>query len=131
MDESLRQQLAVLASRHAGLHLLLLHGSRATNRDLRPDSDWDFGYLAEERFDPEAVRVDFVRALNTEQIDLVDLARAGAQLRFRAARDARVIFSSRTDVFPRFWHEAVEFWCDAGPLLQQEYSAILEDLTRR
>ena len=117
------------ASRQPGLRLLLLHGSRARGEETH-HSDWDIAYLADERFDPDAFRAALVQLLGTEHIDLVDLARAGAQLRFRAARDGQVAFASDEQVYPRFWHEAVSFWCDAGAILRRGYADILESLTR-
>jgi hypothetical protein len=49
--------------------------------------DRDFGYLADERFDPLDLLPPLVTALGTDRIDLVDLRRAGALLRLRVARD--------------------------------------------
>ncbi len=116
-----------VASRQPGLSLLVLHGSRARN-EATSNSDWDFGYLSDERFDPDALRADLTRVLETEHVDLVDLERASAQLRFRAARDGQILFAVDERTFPRFWHAAVEFWCDAGPLLQHGYAAVLDKL---
>ena len=45
-----RAAIAELAKGMSGLRLLVLHGSRARD-DARKDSDWDFGYLADEGFD--------------------------------------------------------------------------------
>jgi predicted nucleotidyltransferase len=115
------------ASAHAGLNLLLLHGSRARG-DAHAQSDWDFGYVADDRLDPEALRADLVRALGSEHVDLVDLDRASAQLRFRAARDGRVVYSLDSRQYPRFWHKAVTFWCEAGPVLRRGYADLLDDL---
>jgi predicted nucleotidyltransferase len=42
--------MQAVARGHAGLELLVLHGSRARG-DAREDSDWDFAYLAAAEFD--------------------------------------------------------------------------------
>jgi predicted nucleotidyltransferase len=128
-DDERCRPVARLASQHDGLTLLVLYGSRATG-EARPDSDWDFGYLADARFDPATFLADAVGVLGTDAIDLADLARASGQLRYRAAGEARVIFARDEDVFPRFWFDAVTFWCDARPVIQAGYSGVLEGLAR-
>ena len=78
--------LADIGTGHAHLRLLVLFGSQARG-EARPDSDWDLGYLAGAGFDPDALLLDLVTRLGTDRVDLVDLARAGAQLRFKAAAE--------------------------------------------
>jgi predicted nucleotidyltransferase len=117
------------AHRHQGLMLLVLYGSRARG-GFRLDSDWDLGYLAEGRFDPDAFLAEAVRALESDSIDLVDLARASGQLRYRAAAEAIVVFDRTGEAFARFWLDAVDFWCDAAPVLQAGYDEVLMDIAR-
>ncbi|MGH7549784.1 MAG: nucleotidyltransferase domain-containing protein [Gemmatimonadota bacterium] len=117
------------ASGSTGLELLLLHGSGARG-DVHDLSDWDFGYLADPAFQPERLMGELSIVLETDHIDLVDLARAGGQLRFRAASDAVVVFATDEDVFTRFWMEAVTFWCEAAPVLEAQYEKILRGLDR-
>ena len=120
------------AGRQSGLCLLLLFGSRARG-DAYEGSDWDFGFLADpglEAFDPDRLLADLASALGTERIDLADLSRAGALVRFRAARDGIVIYDRDGTAHPRFWNDAVGFWCDAGPVIQSGYEGILERLDR-
>jgi len=72
------------------LRLLLLHGSRARG-DAHEQSDWDFAYLAGRQLDELGLRSALSRALGTDRIDLVDLARAGGLVRYRAARDGKLV----------------------------------------
>lgn len=123
------EQLAGIGARHPNLRLLLLFGSRARG-DAQEGSDWDLGYLAREGFDPDALLLDLVNALGTDRIDLVDLARAGAQVRFRAAGDGRVLYEAEPGLFGKFWIEAVDFWCDVEPLLRDGYGQVLARLRR-
>ena len=116
-----------LAASEPGLDLLVLFGSRARD-DARTDSDWDFGYIARGAFAPEAFVARLVAHLRTERIDLADLDRAGALLRFRAARDGKVVHERPAGAFARFWLAAVDFWCDAGPLITAGYDANLASL---
>jgi predicted nucleotidyltransferase len=127
MSQVLSHQLAHISARHPKLRLLVLFGSRARG-DAREGSDWDLGYLAEEGFDPDALALNLVTALGTDRIDLVDLARAGAQIRFRAAGDGHVLYEAQPGLFGRFWIEAVDFWCDVEPLLRNGYGQVLARL---
>ncbi len=119
--------LTEAATASPGLDLLVLFGSRARG-DERGGSDWDLGYVADPRFDPDALLVTLVDRLGTDRIDLVDLSRAGAQLRFRTARDGRVLFERTAGAFGRFWLDAVSFWCDVQPILRAGYKHVLAEL---
>ncbi len=115
------------ASRSVGLDLLLLYGSAARG-EVHDLSDWDFGYLAGSAFRPERLLGELSIVLETDHVDLVDLARAGGQLRYRAASDGVVVFAADGEVFPRFWIEAVTFWCEAAPILEAQYEKVLRRL---
>jgi hypothetical protein len=106
-----------------------LFGSRARG-DAGPGSDWDFAYLADEEFDAPALLGELVARTGSDRVDLVDLDRAGALLRFQAARDGRALFESEAGVFTGFRIAAVGFWCDAGPVLRRAYEERLEALAR-
>lgn len=110
-----------------GLRLLILHGSRARG-EAGPRSDWDFGYLADEAFDPEVLHLRLTMALGSDAVDLVDLARASALLRFRAASDGVVLVQRWEGVFELFQLDAVRFWCDAGPVIRAAQSDVLAAL---
>jgi predicted nucleotidyltransferase len=122
-------RVAGLAREAKGLELLVLYGSHARG-DAHPGSDWDFGYLAGPAFDPDDLLARLVLRLGTDEVDLVDLSRASALLRYRAAAEGRPLFESAPDRFERFWFEAVSFWCDMGPIIREAYEGILEDLKR-
>jgi predicted nucleotidyltransferase len=116
-----------VAQRYPGLNLLVLFGSRARG-DPQERSDWDFGFLGDERLDPDGLRVDLAAALGTDDVDLADLAHASGLLRYRAARDGIAVHDASGKGFERFWRDAVHFWCDAEPVLRKGYGAILEEL---
>jgi predicted nucleotidyltransferase len=109
------------------LHLLVLLGSRA-RADHRPDSDWDVGYRAGPGFDVGGLVADLTRLLGTDAVDAVDLAAASAVLRFRSARDGRVLYERTDGEFERFQQEAVRFWCDAGPVVRRAQDDLLAAL---
>jgi predicted nucleotidyltransferase len=114
---ALRELVAGLA----GLRVLVLHGSRARG-DGHERSDWDFGYLATREFDADGLIALLADHLRADRIDLVDLDRAGALLRYRAARDGIVVFEREARGFERFWLEAVDTWCDLAPVLEPAYA---------
>jgi hypothetical protein len=121
------ERLATLGAGTAGLRLLVLFGSRART-DAREGSDWDLGYLAGPGFDPQAFVGELAGVLGTDRIDLADLGRAGAQLRYRAAAEGRVVFAADPAAFPRFWLDAVGFWCDARAIIEPGYRETLRSL---
>ena len=128
-DGAIVARLGEIARRHRGLQLLVLFGSRARG-EATARSDWDLGYLGEPSLDRDGLLADLVAAAGTEAIDLVDLDRAGGLVRFRAARDAVVLFEAGDGTFARFWLAAVSYWCDMGPIIRAGYEGILEDLAR-
>src|SRR5437762_11382645 len=127
MSTTAEEQVRILAREFLGLDLVLLFGSRARG-DAHPGSDWDLGYLAGADFDAEDFLARLVLLLGTDQIDLVNLRWTNGLLRYRAAAEGRLLFESTPGVFDRFWFEAVSFWCDAEPILQQGYEGILQGL---
>ncbi|MBV9314198.1 MAG: nucleotidyltransferase domain-containing protein [Pseudonocardia sp.] len=110
-----------------GVRLLVLHGSRARG-DHRPDSDWDFAALFDEDADPAALVVAITTVVGSDAVDLVDLRRASALLRYRAARDGVLLWEHPAGEFLGFRLEAVQFWCDAGPVIRAAQRDVLATL---
>jgi len=121
--EALSRSVATLP----GLRLLVFHGSRARG-DAHARSDFDFAYLAAPGFDEFELRARLDRILKTEAIDVADLGRAGALLRYRVARDGVVVFQSSPGVFEDFQLEAALFWIDVRDIVRAEHAAALEAL---
>ena len=109
-----------------GLSALLLFGSRARG-EARPGSDWDFAFLGG-GVDPDRLRLDLARALATDAVDLVDLTRASALLRYRVARDGVVLFEAAPGLVETFRVSAATFWCDIGPVVARAHDRVLEEL---
>ncbi len=118
-----------LAHSTPGLDLLILFGSRARG-DARSGADWDFGFLARDGADVPGLLAGLIEAVGNDRVDLADLARASGLLRYRAARDGRLLFESSRGRYDRFRLEAIRFWCDVGPMLQRGYDEVLEALPR-
>lgn len=121
--------LRAIAAEAPGLRLLVLHGSRARG-EAHAGSDWDFAYEAAAGFDPDRLLAALAAYLNADRVDLADLGRAGALLRYRAARDGVVVFEHEEGAFERFWLDAVDTWCDLAPILEPAYARVLDALPR-
>jgi predicted nucleotidyltransferase len=110
-----------------GVQVLVLHGSRARGEE-GPASDWDFGVLTDGTADLAGLSAALTDALVTDAVDVVDLRRASALLRYRAARDGVVLVERREGAFREFQLEAVQFWCDAGPIIRAAQDDVLAAL---
>ena len=127
--DSVFDALVPVARACRGLRLLILFGSRARG-DARPGADWDYGYLADETIDVPVLLAALVEALRNDRIDLADLRRAGGLLRYRAARDGRLVHEASAGLFYRYQMEAARFWCENAPVFETGYDEILESLPR-
>lgn len=126
---AIHDSLSATAAGSPGLRLLVLHGSRARGQ-AHARSDWDFAYRAGAGFDPDELLARMADLLKVDRVDLVDLDRAGALLRYRVARDGIVCFERSRGEFEQFWIDAVGAWCDLGPVLEPAYARALETLPR-
>jgi predicted nucleotidyltransferase len=116
-----------VAQASPGLRLLVLHGSRA-RADAFEGSDWDFAYLADPDFDELDLRWRLTSALRTDAVDVASLSRAGGLLRYRVARDGKLLWERERGEFERFVLDAVLFWLDVEPIVRAAYRDVLEDL---
>lgn len=122
-------RLQVVARRTDGLHLLLLHGSRA-RENAHERSDWDIGYLGDEALDRMQLLADIVDGLGTDDVDLVDLDRASALLRFRAAREGVLVYENPSGTHQDFVVTAALHWYEIEPIVRRTHDALLADLGR-
>ena len=127
LPDSVLAVVASTAQETAGIHLLILFGSRARG-DARPGADWDFGYLADEAADIPGLLAALVEGLEDERVDLVDLRRASGLLRYRAACDGLLVYEATVDRFDRYRLQAARFWCDNALVFERGYEEVLETL---
>ena len=111
----------------AALRLAVLHGSRA-RADATEGSDWDIGVLADDPPDLLALSATLTEILGTDDVDVVDLSRTSALLRYRAARDGIPLLERPSDEFQRFQLEAVQFWCDTETVIRSAHNDVLAAL---
>lgn len=121
------EAITALLADHPDLHLVVLHGSRARG-DGAPDADWDFGVLTDGRADLAALTSSLTGLLGTDAVDVVDLDRTSALLRFRAARDGIAVLERPAGSFLEFRLDAVRYWCDAGPVIRAAQEQVLAEL---
>ena len=121
--------LARAARSTGGLDLLIVFGSRARG-DARSGSDWDIGYLANEAADVPGLLAALVETLDSDRVDLVDLRSAGGLLRYRAAREGRLVYEAVADLFDRYRLDALRFWSDNSRLFERGFDDVLESLPR-
>lgn len=117
-------------ARRAGVDLFVLFGSRARG-EARSDSDWDFAYTLigdGEGSDPDQMQAELVGALGSDRIDLVDLNRGSALLRFRVAAEGVPLYQAAPSAFQDFQIEVALFWRDMGPVLEASYRDVLARL---
>ncbi len=121
------ERLRAVAGDAPGLRLLVLFGSRARG-DAHDRSDLDLAFEATPGFDVDDLRAALVSALGTERIDLVDLERAGALLRFQAARDGIPIVERPPGRFVELQEVAARTWCELEPVLRRAHADVLAGL---
>ncbi len=111
----------------AELRLAVLHGSRA-RADAAEGSDWDIGVLADDPPDLPTLSATLTQILGTDEVDVVDLRRTSALLRYRAARDGIPLLERPSGEFQRFQLEAVQFWCDTETVIRSAHDDVLAAL---
>lgn len=118
----LRERLS-MDSVAAALRLAVLHGSRARGCD----GGVRLGYRRARRRPPD---LPILSATLTEMLgtDKVDLKRASALLRYRAAREGIPLLERPLGEFQRFQLEAVQFWCDAETVIRSAHDDVLSAL---
>ncbi len=116
------------SAQDAGLKLVVLFGSRARG-SARPQSDWDLCFISGASGDPDAFLAEATRILQTDQVDLADLGRASALLRYRAAAEGKLVHETTPGEFERFQIAATQYWCSVAPVLRLAYQGILRDLS--
>lgn len=91
------------------LKLLILFGSRARG-EHKPDSDWDFAVLYEERSDRKDISsllkiytlLEQALEIPDDKIDVVDLKECSPILAHYVARDGQLLYERETGLFEVF-----------------------------
>jgi predicted nucleotidyltransferase len=117
-----------IVHRHPAMSLMVLLGSRAGGT-AHSASDWDVGVLAEGELDLATLAADLMDVWRTDDVDVVDLARASAVLRRDAAAQGVLLWEQEPGAFMDFAVEATIFWCDVEPVLRRAHADVLRSVT--
>ena len=118
--------LQLVAARTPGLELLVLHGSRARG-EAHERSDYDLAYLGD--LDRGDLDDALARALGTD-VDLGDLASAGAVFRRDVASQGLPLHERVPGAFLTFRERALSEWADLQPLLTRVHREVLDEVAR-
>lgn len=122
-------ELGTLCDRH-GVELLVVHGSVLQQEPLRPARDLDLAYRHRRDVarDPVALINDLLELLRFDDIDLMDLGRAGPVARARAlAPGSVVLYEASRGIFAEAQIAAITEEMETRPMRRRD----LELMARR
>lgn len=122
-----RKRLAPLFAR-PDLRLAVLFGSVAAGRP-RAASDIDIGLIAD--CSVEELRPEVIRLLQTDRVDIVNLARASPLLAMAVARHGRALFERQGGVFASFVSLALRRYNDTAKLRRLREQGLQKFLAER
>ena len=104
-----QKRIAKIPQAMQDLKLLILFGSRARG-EHKPDSDWDFAVLYEERSDRKDISsllkiytlLEQALEIPDDKIDVVDLKECSPILAHYVARDGQLLYERETGLFEVF-----------------------------
>ncbi|NCR54787.1 MAG: nucleotidyltransferase domain-containing protein [Microcystis aeruginosa L211-07] len=103
------EKITAIVEKLPNLKLLILFGSRARG-EHKPDSDWDFAVLYEERSDRKDISsllkiytlLEQALEIPDDKIDVVDLKECSPILAHYVARDGQLLYERETGLFEVF-----------------------------
>ncbi len=103
------EKITAIVEKLPNLKLLILFGSRARG-EHRPDSDWDFAVLYEERSDQKDISsllkiytlLEQALEIPDDKIDVIDLKECSPILAHYVARDGQLLYERETGLFEVF-----------------------------
>ena len=126
-EQDIRRRLEPLFAR-SDVDLVVLFGSRARGSAV-PSSDVDLGVMA--RGDIEDLRIEAIRLLETDWVDVVDLSRADPLLAMSVARYGRPIHERKPGAFASFASLALRRYNDTAKFRELEARRLREWLSAR
>lgn len=127
--EQLREAAGRVA-REAGYELVVLFGSAAGEDEARQPEDLDLALRGEGPLDLVDATNRFIRALDTQAVDVVDLRRADPLLMMLVARDGVPLHEAEPGLFARFWSLAVRRYADTRKFREAERERVQEFVER-
>jgi predicted nucleotidyltransferase len=112
------------------LQLVLLFGSVVSGK-VHGRSDIDIAFLFDGPVDIVDLTNRVSRLLRTDNVDVIDLRRAGPVMRFAAARDGRLLYERSAGLFHEFYSLAFRRYVDTGKLRDARQKVIRDFLAER
>lgn len=113
-------RLCAIAEAAGDIEVLVVFGSFARG-DANAASDID---IAVQGGDIEQLRIDLMRQLQTDRVDLIDMRRAPPLLAMAIAKDGRVVFEKTPGSFTAFVSLSFRRYCDTAKLRDQRRAAL-------
>jgi len=127
--EQIRGRLAPLYG-DGPLQLVLLFGSVASQRTHR-ESDIDLAFLSDTPIDIISLTNRVIRLLRSDNVDVIDLHRAGPLLKYSAVRTGKVVYERQSGAFAGFCSLASRMYADTKKLRDARERAIKGFLASR
>lgn len=106
-----------------GLELILIFGSIAKGKGNKK-SDIDIGFLFEKPVDILDLTNRVIQLLKTDNIDVVDLHRAGPLLKLSAILNGKVLYEKKTGAFNEFQSLTFRIYVDTKKLRKAQEKVI-------
>lgn len=126
ITEKQKQKIAEIAGKY-GLRLVLLFGSRVSEKSLNKESDFDVAYLPKKKLDfDQEIRLnyEFTEVFGNDKVDTVDLGRTKPLLLHGIFREAQVLFQEDALVFSRYRAYAFKKYIESKPLYELKFRHI-------
>jgi predicted nucleotidyltransferase len=113
-----------------GLKLVLLFGSAVLGK-VHKKSDIDLAFLFDKPVDILSLTNRVIRLLHADNIDVVDLMRAGPLLKFSVVKNGRLLYERQPGMFNEFYSLAFRMYVDSKKLRDAQEIAIRHFLKER
>jgi predicted nucleotidyltransferase len=127
--EEIRNRLVPIF-KDEGLKLVLLFGSAVLGK-IHKQSDIDLAFLFDKPVDILSLTNRVIRLLHADNVDVVDLRRAGPLLKFSVVKNGRLLYERQPGMFNEFYSLAFRMYVDSKKLRDAQEIAIRHFLKER
>ena len=112
MKEVDKNKIAEIAKRH-NLVLVVLFGSQATGA-THSKSDVDIAVLGSMNFDRFALANELDRALERDDVEVIDMSQASPTMMYVLIRDGKALYENTHGAFMKWKFYAIREWLDTA-----------------
>lgn len=127
--EEIRNRLVPIF-KDEGLKLVLLFGSAVLGK-IHKQSDIDLAFLFDKPVDILSLTNRVIRLLHADNVDVVDLRRAGPLLKFSVVKNGRLLYERQPGMFNEFYSLAFRMYVDSKKLRDAQEIAMRHFLKER